>query len=187
MRKIRKMLLLIDLDNTWNINFSFDLIIVFVCSLLCNKTKIGIFVNLISITAQMKNSRSRIEILFDLVMIAVNLILVIKYLSYCLWFSFSGENVSDFCTTLIDKPTDGQHPCHEWLKSTTPSGSCRIDEYYVIEAFEMRERRHWQMRQKKPIRSYMLPLGSRETIVEIGMTRNLVFREEKSWRGDEGD
>ena len=123
----------------------------------------------------MKNSRSRIEILFDLVMIAVNLILVIKYLSYCLWFSFSGENVSDFCTTLIDKPTDGQHPCHEWLKSTTPSGSCRIDEYYVIEAFEMRERRHWQMRQKKPIRSYMLPLGSRETIVEIGMTRNLFF------------
>ena len=32
----------------------------------------------------------------------------------------------------------------------------------------------------------MLPLGSRETIVEIGMTRNLVFREEKKFKRDEG-
>ena len=56
-------------------------------------------------------------------------------------------------------------------------------EYYVIEAFEVREKALTN-EAKKPIRSYMLPLGSRETIVEIGMTRNLVFRE-KNLKKDE--
>ena len=56
----------------------------------------------------------------------------------------------------------------------------------MIEAFEVVEKALTNEAKKKPIRSYMLPLGSRETIVEIGMTRNLIFREEKKFKRDEG-